>query len=104
MILSRIGVTIRRGFGLDDRIYCVLYIRNSGLQAIATLGFSVFTNRILVTDLLQSHCNFKTHEVFFAQPNSFLAIILQLLTQFNSSTPKLLSWQAGVSKLDSLIY
>jgi hypothetical protein len=42
-----------------------------------TLVFSVFTSRILVTDLLQSHCNCTTHEVFFAQSNSFLAISSQ---------------------------
>jgi hypothetical protein len=42
------------------------------------LGFSVFTSRILATDLKQSHCHFKTHEVFISQSNSFLAIILQL--------------------------
>jgi hypothetical protein len=42
-----------------------------------------------------------TREVFFAPLNSFLASILQLPTQFNSSAPKLTSQQAGVSKLDS---
>jgi hypothetical protein len=26
-----------------------------------TLGFSVFTSRILATDLQQSHCHFKSH-------------------------------------------
>jgi hypothetical protein len=33
------------------------------LQFTATqaLGFSVFTSRILATDLQQSHCNFKSH-------------------------------------------
>jgi hypothetical protein len=39
----------------------------------------------------------------FSRPNPFLAIILQLLTQFNFSAPKLISWQAGVSKLDSIL-
>jgi hypothetical protein len=65
-------------------------------------GFSDFTSRILTTDFItvsQSHQ--ITHEVSFSQPNSFLAIILQLLTQFNSSAPNLISWQAGVSKLGS---
>jgi hypothetical protein len=42
-----------------------------------------------------------THEVFFAPPNSSLAIILQLPTQFNSSDPKLIYRQASVSKLVS---
>jgi hypothetical protein len=28
------------------------------------LGFSVFTSRILATDLQQSHCNFKSHVKF----------------------------------------
>jgi hypothetical protein len=34
---------------------------------------SVFTSRILATDLSQSHSNFITHEVFLSQSNSFLA-------------------------------
>jgi hypothetical protein len=42
-----------------------------------TLGFSVFTSRILAADLYQSHCNCSTHEVFFAQPSSFLSISSQ---------------------------
>jgi hypothetical protein len=33
-ILSRVGVYIDGLFGLGDWIYCTLYIRNSGLQAI----------------------------------------------------------------------
>jgi hypothetical protein len=44
------------------------------------LGFSVFTSRILATDLSRSHCHFNS----LALPNSFLAIILQFLIQFNS--------------------
>jgi hypothetical protein len=41
------------------------------------------------------------HTVFFSKPSYFLAIILQLPTQFYSSVPKHITWQAGVSKLDS---
>jgi hypothetical protein len=44
-----------------------------------------------------------THEVFFSQPNSFLAIILQPPTQFKSCALKLISWQADVSKLESVL-
>jgi hypothetical protein len=39
------------------------------------LGFSVFTSRILATVLLSLQ---MTHDIFFAQPNSFLTTILQL--------------------------
>jgi hypothetical protein len=42
-----------------------------------TLGFSVFTSRILAT-YLNSLSLRITHEVFFSQPNFFLAIILQV--------------------------
>jgi hypothetical protein len=42
-----------------------------------TLAFSVFTSRILATDLQQSHCHCSTHKVFLSQPNSFLAISSQ---------------------------
>jgi hypothetical protein len=33
-VLSRVRVTYKMGFGLDDWIYCTFYINNSGLQAI----------------------------------------------------------------------
>jgi hypothetical protein len=69
-ILSRVGVTYKTGFGLDDWIYCSLYIhtvRNYRqysaiailhtfqLTVIHALGFSLFTSRILATYLSQSH-------------------------------------------------
>jgi hypothetical protein len=59
-------VSIKSGFGLDDWIYCTLYIhitrdyrQYSAIAALHTLqftvthalGFSVFTSRILATDL-----------------------------------------------------
>jgi hypothetical protein len=66
----------------------------------------LFTSRILATDLSQSHCHFKTYMSFSlhhllischysATANS------EHPTQFNSSAPKLIFRQAGVSKLDS---
>jgi hypothetical protein len=43
-----------------------------------TPGFSVFTSRILATDFMTVSVSHKiTHEIF-SQPNSFLAINLQL--------------------------
>jgi hypothetical protein len=75
-ILSGVGVTYRRGFVLDDWIYWQLvHSHNSGLQAIQryrysthfqftvahALGFSVFTSRVLATDLSQFNCNFNSH-------------------------------------------
>jgi hypothetical protein len=46
-----------------------------------TLGFSVFTSHILATDFqhssYKSHWNCRIHEVFLAQPNSFLAVSSQ---------------------------
>jgi hypothetical protein len=108
-------VAYMTGFGLDDWIYWHLIhsardyrpysaIADSHtlhLTVTHALWFSVFTSRILATDLWQSHCSFKSHEVFFSQPNSFLVIILQLpapKTRVNSSAPKFISRQAGVSK------
>jgi hypothetical protein len=75
LIPSRILVTYKTGFGLDDWIYCTLYIvlgtaRNYSAMAIRhtsqftvthALQFSAFTSRILATDLSQSRCNFKSH-------------------------------------------
>jgi hypothetical protein len=34
LTLSRVRMTYKRGFGLDDWIYCTFYIHNTGLQAI----------------------------------------------------------------------
>jgi hypothetical protein len=63
-------------FGLHDWIYCTLYIHTTRdyrqYSAIAilhnlqftvphALGFSVFTSRILATDLSQPHCHFNSH-------------------------------------------
>jgi hypothetical protein len=103
IILSRVGVTYKTGFGLDVWIYCTLYIHTirdyRQYYAIAilhtlrfttahALGFSDFTSRTLATDLSVSLTLQFTREVFFSQPNSFLAIILQLpipKTQLNSN-------------------
>jgi hypothetical protein len=67
-------VTYKAGFGLDDSIYCTLYIytvrnywRRSAIAILHTLqftvthalAFSVFISHILATDLSQSH--FKSH-------------------------------------------
>jgi hypothetical protein len=38
IIMSRVWVTYKTGFGLDDWVYCTLYIHNSGLQAITVLS------------------------------------------------------------------
>jgi hypothetical protein len=65
LLLSRVGVSYKTGFGLVDWIYCTLYIHNSRLQAIQhyrysthfqftvthALESSIFTSRILATDL-----------------------------------------------------
>jgi hypothetical protein len=81
---------------LDYWIYCTLYmntvraIQYMQYSAIAilhtfqltvphALGFSVFTSRILATDLSQSHWHFRSHMASsFHRLIPFLAIILQL--------------------------
>jgi hypothetical protein len=75
-------VTYKKGFPLDDCIYCAYYIHTvrdykqySAIIILQTfqftvehaLGFSVFASRILATGLSQSHCHFKS-------PNSLLAL------------------------------
>jgi hypothetical protein len=98
--------------GFIGTLYTVLtatdnYSANADLHILEftvthALGFSVFTSRILATDFITLSTSLQiTHEVFLAPPNFFLVIILQLPNQFNSPAPKLISWQAGVSKLDS---
>jgi hypothetical protein len=75
IILSRIGVTYKTGFGVDDWIYWHLihttrdYRQYSAIAILHTLqftftqalGFSAFTSRILATDFEESHCHFKSH-------------------------------------------
>jgi hypothetical protein len=113
-IFSRVGVTYETGFGLDNWIYCALYIhavqdyrQYSAIAILHTLQFtvthalrfSVFTSRVQATDLKQSHCHFKPHmKTSFPSLISFLPLFS---TQFNSSAPQLTSRQACVSKLKS---
>jgi hypothetical protein len=69
-------VTYKTGSGLDDWIYCTLYIHTARndrqysaipvlhifqFTVAHALGFSVITSRILATDLSQSRCHFKSH-------------------------------------------
>jgi hypothetical protein len=65
------------------------------LTVTHALEFSVFTSRFLETDLSQSHSHFKSHMnsscSYSATANS------EDSTSFNS---QLISWQAGVPKLD----
>jgi hypothetical protein len=67
--LSRVGVIYKTGFGLDDWIYCTLYIHTfrdyrhySAIAILHTfrfivahaLGFSVFSSRILANGIYHS--------------------------------------------------
>jgi hypothetical protein len=69
-------VTYKNNFGLDDWIYCTLHIHTardyrkySAIADIHTfqftvthaIGYSVFTIRILATDLAPFYFNFKSH-------------------------------------------
>jgi hypothetical protein len=106
--LSRFGVTYRRVSGSDDWIYCTLYIHTirdyrqySAIAVLHTfqftvahaLEFSVFTSRILATDLSQSHWHLNSHiESSFHSVTPFFyhysaAVISEDSTQFNSSLP-----------------
>jgi hypothetical protein len=102
-------MTIRRGMdwmiGFVDFLYTPFRTAiTSTYSAIANLYtlqftvtyilvFSVFTSRILVTDLYESHCHCSIHELLFSSPNSFLAISSQSfdchehrLSQFSAAT------------------
>jgi hypothetical protein len=69
-------------------VYFGIYTLYSSPLTLA-LGFSVFTSRTLATYFITVSLSFQiTHDLFFAPPNSFLAIILQLpipKTRLNSS-------------------
>jgi hypothetical protein len=59
--ISRLGVTYKSEFGLEDWIYCTLCVYTTRdyrqysaiaiLRTFSSLGFSVFISRILATDL-----------------------------------------------------
>jgi hypothetical protein len=69
IILAQIGVTYKTGFVLEDWIYWrytftvrdYTQLQRYRYSAHCTLGFSVFTSRILAVDLSHSFCNFKSH-------------------------------------------
>jgi hypothetical protein len=64
----------------DYRKYSAIAIQHTfRFNVTHALGFSVFTSRILATDISQSHCNFKSYvKSSCRRLISFLAIILQL--------------------------
>jgi hypothetical protein len=52
----------------DYRQYSAIAILHTLHVTVAhALGFSLFTSRILATDLSQSHCHFKSHMKFSFQ-------------------------------------
>jgi hypothetical protein len=100
--LSRVGVTNKPGSGLDDGIYCTLYIyttrdyrQYSAIAILHTfqftaahaLRFSAFISRILATDLSQSQCNFKSH--LKSSCYSLIPFLSFLLNHLRLSSPEL---------------
>jgi hypothetical protein len=98
---------------LDDWIYCASYIhtvrdyrqysaiaiRHTFQFAVAhALGFSVFTSLILATGLLHYHCHFNSHMRSFW--HSLIHFLPLFSTHISFLAPKLISCQAGFSKLD----
>jgi hypothetical protein len=70
--------------------------------AAHALGFSIFSSRILATELQQYHCHFTSHiKTSFHCLISFLQLFS---TQFSFSASKLIPRQARVSKLDSSLH
>jgi hypothetical protein len=87
----------------DYRQYSAIAILHTFQFTVAhALGFSVFTSHILATDSITVSLSLQiTHEVFFAQPKSFLPLFCNCQCRRLDSIQFLCSWQAGVSKLDS---
>jgi hypothetical protein len=106
------------GFGVGSLDLLTSYSHNSGLQAIQRYRWSThFTIHCYTcTRVLSLHSSYSgngfitfslslqiTHKVFFSQPTPFLPLFCscQFRRQFNSSAPKFISRQAGVSKYNS---
>jgi hypothetical protein len=98
-------VTYKMGFGLDDWIYRTFYIHivrdHRQYRAIAilhtfqftvarALGFSIFTSRILATDLSQSHWHFNSHTK--SSWHSLIPFLSFLLNRLRLPSPELESF------------
>jgi hypothetical protein len=84
--------TLYTQLGATSNYSAIALLHTLRFTVTHALAISVLTSRILATDFITVSLQI-THEVFFAQPNSFLAIILQLpipKTRLNS-IPLLLS-------------
>jgi hypothetical protein len=127
---SRVGVfagDLHEGVWIGWLDLFTPYSRNSGLQAIQlyrcfhtlqftvthTLGFSVFTSRIMATDfntVIISVSLYLQHTWSLLVTAQFLSCHYSAATnsedstQFNSSVPKLISRYSGVSKHNSSLY
>jgi hypothetical protein len=114
--MTRVGVTYRRGFGLDDCNYCTLYIHMTQdyrqyrvisilhtlqFTVANALGSSVFTSRILATHLSQSHCHFKSNmKPSFHSLIPFLPVSCSCQYRRQDSIQFRIPGQAGNPKLD----
>jgi hypothetical protein len=73
--------TLYTVIGATGNYSAIAILHTSKFPVAHTLGFSVYTSRILATDFITVSLSLQiTHEVFFAPPNYSLAIILQLPT------------------------
>jgi hypothetical protein len=75
---------------------------------LLTVTHAHVSQSFLAISWQHSHWNFKSHiKSYFHSLIPFLLYSATAnsedSTQFNSSAPKLISWQAGVSKLDSIL-
>jgi hypothetical protein len=71
--------TLYTQFGTTSNYIAIADLHTLQFTVKHVPGFSVFISRILATDFIIVSLSLQiTHEVFFSQPNSFLAIILQM--------------------------
>jgi hypothetical protein len=92
--------------GLIDTLYTPLgtTLNYRAIAGLHTLQFTVTHALGSQSSLVVSWQRIYNSLTVTSQSMSFLAITLQLPTQFNSSAPRLISWQAGISKLDSILF
>jgi hypothetical protein len=67
-------------------------LRSLQFAVTHTLGFSVFTSRILATDLYQFHCNYNTYKVFKSNDNVQLIRFYLFSIIFNCRLKRLLQF------------
>jgi hypothetical protein len=83
-VLDWIHYTLYIHLGTSGKYSSIAELHNLPFTITHALGFSVFTSRILATNLQQSHCHFKSHVM--ASFHSLIPFMTFLFNHLQNST------------------